>query len=84
MWIVHVQFHVPTQTGELVGALCRVGGGGTCGELIPYITGGIQANLERDSGETDQHPDLVERLAHSPSSSSSNLLPASKQTGDRV
>lgn len=62
-----------------MGALCRVGGGGACGELTPYITGGIQSNLERDSREIDQHSDLLEKLAHSPSSS-----PTSRENEERV
>ena len=63
-----------------MGALCRVGGGGGFGELLPYLTGGIQGNLERDSGEVEQHPELVERLSSS-SSSSPNASPTS---GGRV
>ena len=63
-----------------MGALCRVGGGGGFGELMPYLTGGIQGNLERDSGEVEQHPELVERLSSS-SSSSPNSSPTS---GGRV
>lgn len=62
-----------------MGALCHVGGGGACSELIPYITGGIQRNLERDSREIDQHSDLVEKLAHSPSSS-----PTTRENEERV
>ena len=54
-----------------MGALCRVGGGGAFGELLPYLTGGIQGNLERDSGEVEQHPELVERLSSSSSSPTS-------------
>ena len=67
--------------GELAGALCHVGGGGVCGELVPFISGGIQGNLERDSGEMDQQSDLVERLVHSSSPRSS---PTSKEGEDRV
>ena len=62
-----------------MGALCHVGGGDACSELISYVTGGIQSNLERDSREIDQHSDLVEKLAHSPSSS-----PTSRENEDRV
>ena len=69
--------------GELAGALCRVEGEGACGELMPYISGGIQGNLERDSGEMDQQSDLVERLTHS-SSSSPGSSPTTKQGEDRV
>ena len=67
--------------GDLAGALCRVEGEGACGELMPYISGGIQGNLERDSGEMDQQSDLVERLTHSSSPGSS---PTTKQGEDRV
>ena len=42
-----------------------------CGELLPYITGGIQGNLERDSGELD--PQLSQKLVHTNTSSSSSL-----------
>ena len=69
--------------GELAGTLCRVEGEGACGELMPYISGGIQGNLERDSGEMDQQSDLVERLTHS-SSSSPGSSPTTKQGEDRV
>ena len=56
-------------------------------ELMPYISGGIQGNLERDSGEMDQQSDLVGRLTHSSSSSSSSSpgsSPTAKQGEDRV
>ena len=74
----------PPPPGELAGALCHVEGGGVCGELMPFISGGIQGNLERDSGEMDQQSDLVERLAHSSSSSSPPGSPICKEGEDRV
>ena len=73
---VHVYAHTHA-LGDLMGALCRVGGGGGFGELMPYLTGGIQGNLERDSGEVE----LVERFSSSSSSSSPNTSPTS---GGRV
>ena len=57
--------------GEVAGVLCGVGGEGVCGELLPYITGGIQGNLERDSGELD--PQLSQKLGHANTPSSSSL-----------
>ena len=64
--------------GEVVGALCGVGGGNdVCGEMMSYIIGGIQGNLERDNGEIDPH--LTQRL-----SSSSSDDGFSKQTEQRV
>ena len=57
--------------GEMAGILCGVGGEGVCGELLPYITGGIQGNLERDSGELD--PQLTQKLGRTNISSSSSL-----------
>ena len=45
----------------MAGVLCSVGGKGVCEELIPHITGGIDGNLERDSGEVDPH--LTQKLS---------------------
>ena len=55
-----------------------------CGQLLTCITGGIQGNLERDSGEVDPH--LSEKLSHSSSSpsSSSSEDDSSKGTEQRV
>ena len=67
-----------------MGALCAVGEGDVCGQLMTCITGGIQGNLERDSGEVDPH--LSEKLSHSSSSpsSSSSEDDSSKGTEQRV
>ena len=50
-----------------------------CGELLPYITGGIQGNLERDSGELD--PQLSQKLVHTNTSSSSSLENSQMEKG---
>ena len=47
--------------GDVAGILCGVGGEGVLGELLPYITGRIQGNLERESGELD--PQLTQNWA---------------------
>ena len=56
--------------GEVAGVLCAVGGEGVCREVLPYITGGIEGNLERDSGEVDTQ--LTQKLNQSSSSSAEN------------
>jgi hypothetical protein len=67
--------------GEVAGVLCAVGGGGVCREVLPYITGGIEGNLERDSGEVDTQ--LTQKLSQS-SSSSSSSSPENSYTEDRT
>ena len=64
--------------GEVAGVLCAVGGEGMCREVLPYITGGIEGNLERDSGEVDTQ--LTQKLSQSSSSSS----PENSHTEDRT
>ena len=67
-------------SGEVVGVLCGVGGEGVCGvggegvcgELLPCITSGIQGNLERDSGEAEEQPHLIQKLSSSSSSDSAD------------
>ena len=62
----------------MAGVLCSVGGEGVCSELLPYITGGIEGNLERDSGEVDSQ--LTQKLSQSsPSSSPESGLSESKR-----
>ena len=69
--------------GEVAGVLCAVGGEGVCGELMPYITGGIEGNLERDSGEVD--PQLTQKLSQSSSPSSpSSSSPENSHTEVRL
>ena len=62
----------------MAGVLCGVGGKGVCEELMPHITGGIEGNLERDSGEVDPH--LTQKLSQSSSSTSHENSPL----GERV
>ena len=64
--------------GEVAGVLCAVVGEGMCREVLPYITGGIEGNLERDSGEVDTQ--LTQKLSQSSSSSS----PESSYIEDRT
>ena len=64
--------------GEVAGVLCSVGGQGVCEELMPHITGGIEGNLERDSGEVDPH--LTQKLSQTSSSTSHENSPL----GERV
>ena len=56
--------------GEVAGVLCAVGGEGMCRDVLPYITGGIEGNLDRDSGEVDTQ--LTQKLNQSSSSSAEN------------
>ena len=65
--------------GEVAGVLCAVGGKGVCRGVLPYITGGIEGNLERDSGEVDTQQ--TQKLSQSSSSSSS---PENSHTEDRT
>jgi hypothetical protein len=67
--------------GEVAGALCAVGGEVVCREVLPFITGGIEGNLERDSGEVDTQ--LTQKLSQS-SSSSSSSSPENSYTEDRT
>ena len=64
--------------GEVAGVLCSVGGKGVCEELMPHITGGIEGNLERDSGEVDPH--LTQKLSQTSSTGSHENSPL----GERV
>ena len=52
---------------------CVVWGVRVCEELIPHITGGIEGNLERDSGEVDPH--LTQKLSQTSSSTSHENSP---------
>ena len=62
----------------MAGVLCGVGSKGVCEELIPHITGGIEGNLERDSGEVDPH--LTQKLSQTSSTGSHENSPL----GERV
>ena len=68
--VCHVVAKGSVLPGEVAGALCAVGGEVVCREVLPFITGGIEGNLERDSGEVDTQ--LTQKLSQSSSSSPEN------------
>ena len=78
--VCHVVAKGSVLPGEVAGALCAVGGEVVCREVLPFITGGIEGNLERDSGEVDTQ--LTQKLSQSSSSSSSS--PENSYTEDRT
>ena len=59
-------------SGEVLGILCQHCGPDVYVELQSALVSGIENNIERDAEAVLEHPELLEKLSHSSSSSSAS------------
>ena len=59
-------------SGEVLGVLCQHCGPDVYVELQSVLVSGIENNIERDAEAVLEHPELLEKLSHSSSSSSTS------------